>query len=292
MNDVSKLLEWLSNLDQYKSTEKGLHRKPQVKSLKKSISSACNLLSQTNPDYFSSQINSDDFYCKLPTMTEFIGEDVLNLECFLGKLIQGLPDNSKPEPHRSAEDAKNHLHLVRENFELLLFLDFEYNQYRLDGSDKFTESIVDFGLVAVRSDNLEAAFELDSLILPFPEMKMGRYCEEKTGISTEMLQGMPNFEIFYLEKLKSFLDEQQKCIFVHWGGIEQKAFNRELRRISQPELNHSFLDLQSIYAKIHGRDTMGLKRAVQNLGLESELKDHRAISDAIYTARIFKALSY
>lgn len=291
MNDVSKLLEWLSNLDQYKSTEKGLHRKPQVKSLKKSISSACNLLSQTNPDYFSSKITLDDFYHKLPTMTEFVGNDVLNLERFLGELIQGLPANSESQPHRSAEDAKNHLNLVRENFEWLLFLDFEYNQYRLGGSDKFTESIVDFGLVAVRSDNLEAAFELDSLILPFPEMKMGRHCEEKTGISTEMLQGMPNFENFYLENLKSFLDEQQKCIFVHWGGIEQKAFNRELRRISQPELNHSFLDLQSIYAKIHGRDTMGLKRAVQNLGLESELKEHRAISDAIYTARVFKALS-
>lgn len=37
MNDVSKLLEWLSNLDQYKSTEKGLHRKPQIKSLKKAF---------------------------------------------------------------------------------------------------------------------------------------------------------------------------------------------------------------------------------------------------------------
>ncbi|KOE79093.1 hypothetical protein ACS91_26770, partial [Vibrio parahaemolyticus] len=119
----------------------------------------------------------------------------------------------------------------------------------------------------------------------------GRYCKEKTGISTEMLQGMPNFENFYHDKLKNFLEKEQKCIFVHWGGIEQKAFNRELRRIGHSELSHSFLDLQSIYTKIHGRDTMGLKRAVQNLCLESELKEHRAISDAIYTARIFKALS-
>ena len=171
--------------------------------------------------------------------------------------------------------------------------DLEWNQgdapfVREDGKT-LTFEIVEIGAVKLNEDR-EKIGEFSRLIKPQVHTHMHRITGKLIHLSMEDLAKGDKFQ----DVAKDFLDFCGEDVkFCTWGPLDLTELQRNLDFFGMPLLSDrpiAFYDVQKLYSLAYddGKSRKALEAAVDEIGILKDIPFHRALSDAEYTAKIFK----
>jgi inhibitor of KinA sporulation pathway (predicted exonuclease) len=170
---------------------------------------------------------------------------------------------------------------------LYIVLDVEFNGRKF--ASELPQEIIEIGAVKVDAA-LQIVDQFHSVVKPIYFSKLNRFVKEKTGIAQEEIDSAEGFKPVY-DKFHSWV-QSDSMMFVTWGGEDIKVMIQDLK------LHHietewaktpMYIDLLKDFKVLYElKNDMNLKDAVELSGLEWEGDEHRALSDAINTANIFK----
>lgn len=183
---------------------------------------------------------------------------------------------------------------------MLTIIDLEFNQaFNFDDESyepnpKCRFEIIQIGAVKV-NDEFKVADNFNIYIKPNLYPRIHPYVEKITGFKTEDFSYAPRFREAY-SKFRYFLGND--TVLGTWGYSDIKALFRNItfNNIMEPPVIIKYVDIQKIatqYLKYSKGGTIGLKNAVEALGIEIEENRHfhNALSDAYYTAKVLEAIS-
>ena len=177
-----------------------------------------------------------------------------------------------------------------------IVLDLEFNQSFPFKSGKKVEPNPEcpFEIIQIGAVKLNETFEqLDSfnyMIRPQIYPRLHPFVEKITGIHPEMLADKPTFAEAYDAFLKFIGNEP--AILCTWGGDDIKSLYRNIYYydLDGDAMTDQFLNVQPFAAEYLHHESgkaIGLKNAVEALGIPEEEDFHNALNDAVYTAKIF-----
>jgi inhibitor of KinA sporulation pathway (predicted exonuclease) len=161
----------------------------------------------------------------------------------------------------------------------VLYLDLELNT----GEVKADHKIVQIGIVEVDTINLTMTRKVEYYVKPYGDFKIHFWCTKLTGIhdSTIRKQGRLWHEV---HGTLNQLGIKNKMTFV-WGD-DGKCLNRVY---NEANLINPFniTNLAWMFKNIcKTKQNIGVSKALELLGLQFEGEPHRALNDAVNTARI------
>ncbi|MBR6652756.1 MAG: exonuclease domain-containing protein [Anaerotignum sp.] len=177
-----------------------------------------------------------------------------------------------------------------------IVLDLEFNQSFPFKSGKKVEpnpecpiEIIQIGAVKL-NERFEQLDTFDAMIRPQIYPHLHPFVEKITGIRAEMLADKPSFKEAYEGFLKFIGNEP--AILCTWGGDDVKSLFRNIlfHDLDADALTNQFLNVQPFAAQHLNHEAgkaIGLKNAVEALGIPEAETFHNALNDAIYTAKIF-----
>jgi len=176
------------------------------------------------------------------------------------------------------------------DFEFNQAFDFEDGSSKLDLGCRF--EIIQIGAVKLDSD-LNIIDEFNVLVKPQIYRRIHPYVERITGLEKSSFENAKKFSQAYKEFYNFTEDEKSDKIFCVWGNSDIKILYKNLKyyNIIDKPIIIKYIDVQSLatkYLKYDKGETIGLKNAVEALGIQTEEYFHNAFYDALYTAQIFK----
>lgn len=177
-----------------------------------------------------------------------------------------------------------------------IVLDLEFNQSFPFKSGRKVEPNPEcpFEIIQIGAVKLNEAFEqidtFNALIRPQIYPRLHPFVEKITGIHADVLADKPDFKDAYNGFLK-FIGEEP-AILCTWGGDDIKSLFRNILfyDLDADALTNQFLNVQPFaaqYLNYEAGKAIGLKNAVEALGIPEEDAFHDALHDAVYTAKIF-----
>lgn len=178
------------------------------------------------------------------------------------------------------------------------FLDFEFNQaFDFTNEPVAVNENCRFEIIQIGAVRMDKYYnimdEISILIQPVIYPRMHPYVTRITGITAESLKDKPSFPMAY-KQFRDFMgDDKLLCT---WGASDIKALYRNMiyHNVAQPPIRIEYIDVQNIatkYLKFNQGGNIGLKHAVEALNLPAEEQFHDACCDALYTAKVFKAIA-
>lgn len=185
-----------------------------------------------------------------------------------------------------------------------IVLDFEFNQaYNFEKNcaaepdPKCRFEIIQIGAVKL-NDAFDIVDKFNFKIKPAIYNKIHPYVEKITGITTQSLENERTFpEVF--EDFSSFIADNEKAgdtVLCIWGNSDIRALYRNLSyyRLTKGPMLIKYIDVQAIataYLNYSKGSSIGLKNAAELLNIPCEEGNfHDALYDALYTAKVFKAV--
>lgn len=172
---------------------------------------------------------------------------------------------------------------------MLIVLDLEATCWE-NPSIAVKSEIIEIGAVKVDLKTNKIVDMFDALIRPTLNPELSDYCTALTGISTEMVMGSEYFWQVY-PKFVKWAGSKQKGLIGAWGDYDGRALRRdvELHNLDW-NLTERYLNISHFYTLKKGGKKRGLLRASQETNVEFEGPQHRALADALVTAKIFMKL--
>ena len=173
-----------------------------------------------------------------------------------------------------------------------IVFDLEWNQgeapVQKDGKTLNFE-IVEIGAVKL-NDKKEKIGEFSRLIKPQIHRQMHRITGKLIHLTMEDLENGEVFQVVAKEFLEWCGEDPMFC---SWGPLDLTEFQRNLDFFGMKLLSDrpiAFYDVQKLYSLAYddGKTRKSLETAVDELRLEKDIPFHRALSDAEYTAKIFR----
>lgn len=177
-----------------------------------------------------------------------------------------------------------------------IVLDLEFNQSFPFKSGKKVEpnpecpfEIIQIGAVKL-NENFEQMDTFDAMICPQIYPRLHPFVEKITGIRGDMLADKPDFKDAY-RRFLAFIGEEP-AILCTWGGDDIKSLFRNILfyDLDAETLTNQYLNVQPFAAEYLNHEAgkaIGLKNAVEALGIPEDETFHNALNDAVYTAKIF-----
>ena len=177
-----------------------------------------------------------------------------------------------------------------------IVLDLEFNQSFPFKSGKKVEPNPEcpFEIIQIGAVKLNESFEqvdtFDALIRPQIYPRLHPFVEKITGINAEMLAGGITFKEAY-QNFLSFIGKEP-AVLCTWGGDDIKSLFRNILfyDLDADALTNQYLNVQPFAAEYLNHEAgkaIGLKNAVEALGIPEGENFHDALNDAVYTAKIF-----
>ncbi|ROR27266.1 inhibitor of KinA sporulation pathway (predicted exonuclease) [Mobilisporobacter senegalensis] len=177
-----------------------------------------------------------------------------------------------------------------------IVFDLEFNQditslkeYYKDKS-RFPFEIIQIGALKLDIDYKTIA-TFNHLIKPVIYTNIAGFITELTGITMKELEKEKSFPVVF----KEFLDfiGQEECILCTWGTSDMKELYRNIsyHQIDHKNVPDRYINIQpftSLHVGISKKELLSLENAVSILDIPTTYKFHDALSDAYYTAEIFK----
>ncbi|HKL80044.1 MAG TPA: 3'-5' exonuclease [Mobilitalea sp.] len=141
--------------------------------------------------------------------------------------------------------------------------------------------------------NFETIASFNRFVKPTLYPKVSPFITNLTGITTAQLQPEELFPIVY-EAFSEFIGKEE-AIFCVWGSNDVKELfrNATYHQLSLKPLPRAYINIQP-YVSLHFglpiKKPLRLQYSVEALGLPVTTAFHDALSDATYTAAIFKKL--
>lgn len=158
-------------------------------------------------------------------------------------------------------------------------------------SEKFDRlaEIIEIGAVRVDLSTGQILDSWQSLIRPTRHPNLSDYCQELTGITQADLKGKPRFREAYAHFVR-FCGGKHLSILAGWG-----ADNLSLERScgdNQTLMRHpvAYWNVSHMYSARFDMPSTNLKKAVEAMNLSFEGDPHRALPDAMNTARLLARL--
>ena len=177
-----------------------------------------------------------------------------------------------------------------------IVLDLEFNQSfpfkngrKVEPNPECPFEIIQSGAVKL-NDKFEQVDTFDAMIRPQIYPRLHPFVEKITGIHAEMLADKPDFKSAYEGFLKFIGNEP--AILCTWGGDDIKSLFRNILfyNLNADALTDQYLNVQPFAAQYLNHEAgkaIGLKNAVEALGIPEGNTFHDALNDAVYTAKIF-----
>ncbi|WP_158553573.1 exonuclease domain-containing protein [Peribacillus saganii] len=167
-----------------------------------------------------------------------------------------------------------------------IIVDVERNSFNY-ATDKPSE-IIEIGAVKINADG-KIIDTFSTLVKP--SCPLSKFTIKLTQITEDMMSQAPAFDEAY-EKFVQFLGD--RYVFVSWGKEDYRFFKSDCQQygwdLFQPD---RLLDIQEVfmYGVLKVFSTPSLSSALQHLNIEENENSHRALSDAVSTAKIFSKLN-
>ncbi|MFA6766728.1 MAG: exonuclease domain-containing protein, partial [Clostridia bacterium] len=162
-------------------------------------------------------------------------------------------------------------------FKDTLYVIFDLETTGIGTADKITE----IGAVKMKDGKIVGIFET----LVNPEMKLSDNIIELTGITNDMVEGAPKFE----EVVADFYKFTRGAVLVAHNTRFDLDFLRKQALPLLYNFDNDSLDTMMIAQQYMKLKNYKLKTVCKEFGVEIE-NAHRALNDAIATARVFKKL--
>lgn len=180
---------------------------------------------------------------------------------------------------------------------MYIVLDFEFNQaFNFEDQTVSVNPACRFEIIQIGAVKLDNKFNeigsFSTYIKPQIYKRLHPYVGKMTGITNENLQNAPFFPEAYA-KFREFIGDSM--VYCVWGNSDIRALYRNLSfyDIIHGDIMLEYIDLQQLVTKKlrygNGR-TIGLKNAVEMMEIDIDYPFHNALSDAIYTAKVFKKI--
>ena len=151
--------------------------------------------------------------------------------------------------------------------------------------------IIEIGAVLVDAGSFETIEEFQSFVKPVRNPVLSDFCKHLTHISQEDVDNAPNFKIA-LQELNGKLIKPYNPIFCSWGNYDK---NQLLKDCSYHNIPYPFseehINIKELFCKKNRCRRVGLRGALEKMGLEFQGNHHRALDDARNIVRIFKTLA-
>lgn len=179
---------------------------------------------------------------------------------------------------------------------MYIVVDFEFNQAFDFGSGGESDPACRFEIIqigAVRLDeNFNETGRFSKYIKPVIYTRLHPYVAKMTGITEAELRSAEDFKTVYKSFREFSGDEHIYCV---WGSGDIKVLYRNLYYYGMisDSIVAEYIDVQQIMARYlkYGRGrSIGLKNAVEILDINTDIPFHNALSDAVYTAEVFKRI--
>ncbi|AFQ42765.1 3'-5' exonuclease [Desulfosporosinus meridiei] len=169
------------------------------------------------------------------------------------------------------------------DLEFNMFFKFNEGDY---ANPSLKSEIIQIGAVKL-NENLETIGEFNSIIRPVVYKRINPYVKKKTNINSHMVIKGKAFN----EAIKSFSDWVDKDpVLCSWGHDDMLGLRDNCLFFGIDSLSFDkYINIQQIYMKREGLAMQpSLESAVESLKIEKTSPFHDALSDAFYTAEIFK----
>lgn len=177
-----------------------------------------------------------------------------------------------------------------------IVLDLEFNQSFPFKSGRKVEPNPQcpFEIIQIGAVKLNETFEqidcFNAMICPQIYPRLHPFVEKITGIKPAHLEGKPSFSEVY----PAFLEfiGKETAVLCTWGADDVKSLYHNILfyDLDADAMTNQFLNVQPFAAQYLNHETgksIGLKNAVEALGIPEEDAFHNALYDAIYTAKVF-----
>jgi Inhibitor of the KinA pathway to sporulation, predicted exonuclease len=181
-----------------------------------------------------------------------------------------------------------------------IVFDLEFNQYYNSAKDPAAANNPNcpFEIIQIGAVKLDEHFKKISIYNNFikPEIysRLSPFVSEITGITEEALRSAPDHSFVY----KDFMHfiGKESCVLCVWGKADIKELYRNFsyHNFDISILPKEYIDLQKYASKYFNCPKgilMGLKNAVELLHIPINNSFHDALSDAKYTAKVFRKIS-
>ncbi|HBV87773.1 3'-5' exonuclease [Desulfosporosinus sp.] len=170
-------------------------------------------------------------------------------------------------------------------FDLEFNMFFKFNEWDY-ANPALKSEIIQIGAVKL-NESLETIDQFNSIIRPVIYKRINPYVKKKTTIDTRTVnQGTPFVQT--IESFNSWVGRDS--VLCSWGhddilGLRDNSLFFGFKSLSLDR----FINIQQIYMHFEGLNKQpSLESAVEALEIEKTFPFHDALSDAIYTAEIFK----
>lgn len=178
-----------------------------------------------------------------------------------------------------------------------IVLDLEFNQAFPFPKGKKTEPNPEcpFEIIQIGAVKLNADFQqidtFNFMIRPQLYPRLHPFVEKITGITAKRLKNQPLFPEAYTAFLQFIGSEP--AVLCTWGADDIKSLYRNIyyHNLDADAMTNQFFNIQPLAAaflKHESGKAIGLKNAVEELGLPQDDAFHDALNDAAYTAKIFR----
>jgi inhibitor of KinA sporulation pathway (predicted exonuclease) len=170
-----------------------------------------------------------------------------------------------------------------------VFVDFEMTCWRRpkEVTRPFPE-IIEIGAARL-DDAFQLADQFSLFIQPEYNPQLTKVCTELTGIRTEDLEGAPSFAEA-IQQFQAWLEPGPVKLYA-WGKDDRRQLEAEYRAKGLgdrlPPSLRRWSNFQSIFMRLFDfKRRIGLTVAMEMLGIDFEGPQHRAVNDAINSARL------
>lgn len=171
-----------------------------------------------------------------------------------------------------------------------IVLDIEFNGRKF-ASDLPME-VIEIGAVRL-NDRLEQIDTFTSLIKPVYFSKLNSFIQKKTGISQVEIDRAKRFPTVS-QAFQQWLSASEELMFITWGKEDIKRIILDTRMHKQSDqfwMNTPYFDLLKGFTALHHlTNDISVEGALELLELEGSGQAHRALDDAIMTAKIFTSI--
>ncbi|NLK22294.1 MAG: exonuclease domain-containing protein [Epulopiscium sp.] len=180
-----------------------------------------------------------------------------------------------------------------------IIFDLEFNQgfdFKKTGKPvnniKCPFEIIEIGAVKL-NENLETIDTFHFLVKPEIYKRLHPFVKDITKISMKDLKESLPFDEVY-KKFLDFIDSNND-VFCVWGTVDLKELYRNAmyHKLHKKLLPKKYVDVQSVAARFLNNpngSSIGLRNAVELLGIPLDAQFHNALHDSLYTAEVFKKL--
>jgi len=149
------------------------------------------------------------------------------------------------------------------------------------------QEIIEIGALFI-NDYGEVEKEFSRFVKPKLAPTLSMYCKELTSISQKDIDRAQNYDEV-IDDFKNWININEDYLLCSWGKFDKRMLyeNAALHDLDEEWIS-PHIDMKKQYQRIHKlKKQIGLKWAVGREEFEFEGIPHRAISDAINTAKIF-----